>query len=88
MGVFEMQTATGREYFECWESIVYQICVLLISNGEKILSNVNVVVWAQVKSENSSLPVAVRVWKTRLLKLPIMLKIMLGWRYNAQIMPD
>ena len=44
MGVFEMQTATGREYFECWESIVYQICVLLISNGEKILSNVNVVV--------------------------------------------
>ena len=44
-----------------------------ISNGEKILSNVNVVVWGQVhcKSENSSLPVAVRVSKTRLLKLPI-----------------
>ena len=32
----------------------------------------NVVVWGQVKNENSSLPVAVRVSKTRMLKLPIM----------------
>ena len=32
--------------------------------------NVNVVVRGQVKSENSSLPVAVRVSKTRVLKLP------------------
>ena len=45
-----------------------QIFKLLISNGEKILSNLNVVVRGQVKSENSSLPVAVRVSKTRALK--------------------
>ena len=46
--------------------------MLLISNGEKILSNVNAVVRGQVKSENSqSLPVAVRVSKTCVLKLPI-----------------
>ena len=31
----------------------------------------NVVVWGQVKSENSSLPITVRVSKTRVLKLPI-----------------
>ena len=41
-----------------------QIFIPLISNGEKILSNVNVVVRWQVKSENSSLPVAVRVSET------------------------
>ena len=41
---------------------------VLIFNGEKILSVVNVVVWEQVKSEISSLPVAVRVSKTRVLK--------------------
>ena len=34
----------------------------------------NVVVWGQVKIEISSLPVAVRVTKTRVLKLPISLK--------------
>ena len=33
-----------------------------------ILSNVNVVVWGQVKSENSSLSVGVRVSETRVLK--------------------
>ena len=44
--------------------------LLLISNGEKILSSVNVVVWRQFESENSSLPLAVRVSKTRVLKLP------------------
>ena len=32
----------------------------------------NVGVWGQVKSEISSLPVAVRVSKTRVLKLPIL----------------
>ena len=36
---------------------------------KKILSIVNVVVWGQVKSENVSLPIAVRVSKTRVLKL-------------------
>ena len=42
--------------------IVSQIFILLTSSGEKILSNVNVVVWGQVKSENSSFPVAVAGW--------------------------
>ena len=41
-----------------------------MSNGETILSNVNVVVCGQVKNENSSLPVAVHASKTSLLKLP------------------
>ena len=68
--VFETRTATGREHFACQESIVSQIFVLLISNGEKILSNVNVVVCSQVNNENCSLPVAVRVSKLRVLKLP------------------
>ena len=67
--VFETRTATEREYFVCEDRSVSQISMLLISNGEKIVSNVNVVVWEQVKSENSSLPVAVRVSKTRVLKL-------------------
>ena len=62
--------ATGREHFACLDPIVTQIFILLISNGEKILSNMNVVGRGQVKSENSSLPVAVRVSKTRVLKLP------------------
>ena len=42
--VFETRTATGREHFTCQDSGVSQIFVLIISNGEKILSNVNVVV--------------------------------------------
>ena len=52
-------------------AIVSQIFILLISNEEKILSNVNAVVWGKVKSENSSLPVAVRTSKTRVFKLPV-----------------
>ena len=44
--------------------------ILPISNGEKILSKVNVVVWGQVKSENSSLSFAVLTSKTRVLKFP------------------
>ena len=40
---FETRTATGRENFACQDSGVSQILVLIISNGEKILSNVNVV---------------------------------------------
>ena len=42
--VFETWTATGREHFTCQDSGVSQIFVLIISDGEKILSNVNVVV--------------------------------------------
>ena len=68
--VFEKGTATGREHFACQGSGVSQIFILIISNRETILSNVNVVVWRQVKRENNSLPVAVRVSKTRVLKLP------------------
>ena len=40
-----------------------QIFTLFVSNGEKIPSNVKVVVRGQVKSENNSLPVIVRVSK-------------------------
>ena len=42
--VFETRTATGRENFAYQDSGVSQIFILIISNGEKILSNVNVVV--------------------------------------------
>ena len=38
---------------------------------ENKFSDVNVIVWGQVKIEISSLPVAVRVSKTRSFKLPI-----------------
>ena len=44
--------------------------MLLISNEEKILSNVNMVVWGQVKHENSFFPVTVRVLEMCVLKLP------------------
>ena len=40
--VFETQTAIGREYFAGQDRVVLQISILLISNGEKILSNVTV----------------------------------------------
>ena len=42
--VFETRTATRRAHFACQDSGVSQIFILIISNGEKILSNVNVVV--------------------------------------------
>ena len=42
--VFETQTATGREHFACQDSGVSQIFILIFSNRETILSNVNVVV--------------------------------------------
>ena len=56
MRVFETRTATGRENFACQDSAVSQIFILIISNGEKILSNGNVFVGRQVKRENNSLP--------------------------------
>ena len=65
--ILETRTATGRDHFSCQDRIVSQIFILIISNGVRILSNVNVVVWGHV---NSSLPVAVRVSKTCVLKLP------------------
>ena len=34
----------------CQDLIFFQIFILLISNGEKVISNVNLVVWGQVKS--------------------------------------
>ena len=39
-----LETRTARECFTCLDRIVSQIFILLISDGEKILSNVNVVV--------------------------------------------
>ena len=44
MHIFDVHMATGREHFACQDSGVSQIFILIISNGEKILSNVNVVV--------------------------------------------
>ena len=45
MRVFETRTATGREIFlACQDSDVSQIFILIISDGEKILSNINAVV--------------------------------------------
>ena len=44
MHVFEAWTATRREHFACEDSGVFQICILIISNGEKVLGNVDVVV--------------------------------------------
>ena len=48
MRVFETRTATRRENFACQDSAVSQIFILIISNGEKILSNENVFVGRQV----------------------------------------
>ena len=42
--VFETRTATGREHFVFQDSGVSHIFILIICNGEKILSNGNVVV--------------------------------------------
>ena len=42
--VFETRTATGRGHFACQGSGVSHISLLIISNEQKILSNVNVVV--------------------------------------------
>ena len=42
--VVETRTATGRKNFACQDSGVSQIFILIISNGEKLLSNVKVVV--------------------------------------------
>ena len=44
--------------------------MLIIPNGEKILINIKVVVNRQVFMENSPLPVAFRVLKKCMLKLP------------------
>ena len=44
MRVFETRTANGREPFAWQDSDVSQIFIPIISNGEKIISNVNVVV--------------------------------------------
>ena len=67
--VFDMLTATGNEHFASQDSTVSWI-FKLISCGEMFLSNKNVVVWRQVKREDSSLPVAVGV-VVCLIKLPI-----------------
>ena len=41
---FEARTTTGREHFANQDSGVFQTFIVIISNGEKILINVNVVV--------------------------------------------
>ena len=54
MRVFETRTTTEREHFACQDSVFSQIVELIISNGERILSNANVVVWRQVKREKKN----------------------------------
>ena len=44
MRVFETRTAAGKEHFGSQDSDVSQIFIVIISNQEKILSNVDVVV--------------------------------------------
>ena len=61
---------TRREHSMCQGSGVSHIFILIIHNREKVLSIVNVMEWRRDIRENSSLPVAVRVSKTRVLKLP------------------
>ena len=51
------------------KSGVSQMYILIISDGEKILSDVNVVVWRRVRRKNNSLRVAICVSKIRLLTL-------------------
>ena len=46
--VFDTRTATGWEHFTCYDRIVSQNFILLTSNGEKIPSNMNVVLWGQI----------------------------------------
>ena len=53
MRVFETRTATGRENFVCQDSGVPQIFILIISNGGKILSNVNVVCEDKLKGKTA-----------------------------------
>ena len=72
--VFETRTATGREHSVCQDSGVSHIFIVIIQNREMVLSIVNVMVWRRAIRENSSLPLAVRVSKSRVLKLPINVK--------------
>ena len=69
--VSETGTATGREHFSCQDSGASHIFILIIPNGEKVLSNVNAIAWRRVIRENRLLPFAVCVSKSRLLKLRI-----------------
>jgi len=65
MRAFETRTATGREHSVCQDSGVSHIFILIIHNREKVLSIINMMVWRRVIRENSSLPLAVRVSKSR-----------------------
>ena len=57
---FEPHTETGSEHFECQGGSLTQIFKVIVSDKEKILSNINVAVLRQVKKENS--PLLVTVW--------------------------
>ena len=63
--VLEPRTETGTKHFARQDRGLSRIFKLIASPIEKILHNINMVVWRQTKEENSSLPVAVR----RVLKL-------------------
>ena len=58
--VFEQRKETESEQFLCQDSGLSQIFKVVSSHAEKILNNINVIVWRQVttivKWETSSLP--------------------------------
>ena len=76
--VCKTRTATGRGHFSYQDSGVCQIFIRIISNREKIISNVNVVVWRQIKREDRSLPVAVRVSTATTTTTP-QINDLIGW---------
>ena len=57
--VFEQQKETGSGHFTCQGRGLSHIFKLIVSNSEKILNDINVVVRRQVKVENRLLPLAV-----------------------------
>ena len=65
--VFETQIATGREHFACQEAAVFQIFILIISNEEKILGNVNGFCEDKLKGKTAHLRLPSSSLKTRVL---------------------
>ena len=59
--------------------VVSLISTLIVSTSEKIPNNITVVVWRQVKWENSSLPAASCGWKTSVVTLVTDLPHEIAW---------
>ena len=59
--------ATGRAHFACQEAGVFQIFILIISNEEKILGNVNGFCEDKLKGKTAHLRLPSSSLKTRVL---------------------